>query len=273
MKDRLEDVLLGRQVAPPQDAPWVEIISLRTLGRNDNVSVRRFLAQIQADLDCEFVVVGGRSGCTRLALTVVAPSVEEARRLLVELFSSEQFRKAALNAEFTILISRDPYIRQDLKTGRVDGDIPQQGLLLFFSYAHEDQEFRDELGQHLKLLERQGLIEAWHDRMISAGSDWNSQIDARLQRAQIVLLLISASFVASDYCYDLEMEVAMRRHEERLARVIPILIRPVDLMESDIRNLQMLPRGGRPISLWANRDDAWTDVAKGIRDVVREIRQ
>jgi len=97
---------------------------------------------------------------------------------------------------------------------------------LFFSYSHEDAGLRDKLEEHLSLLKREGLIEAWHDRRITAGTEWKEAIDRHLEEADIILLLISASFMASEYCYDRELEQAMARHERQQARVIPVILRP-----------------------------------------------
>ena len=92
---------------------------------------------------------------------------------------------------------------------------------LFFSYSHKDETLRDKLANHLKLLERQGVISAWYDRDLTAGTEWAGQIDKHLESAQVILLLISADFLASDYCYDMELKRAMELHELGEARVIP----------------------------------------------------
>ena len=76
---------------------------------------------------------------------------------------------------------------------------PSQALEVFFSYAHRDEVLRDELVKHLSLLQHQGVITAWHDRKITAGTEWAGAIDAHLQSAQIILLLVSADFMASAY--------------------------------------------------------------------------
>ena len=99
---------------------------------------------------------------------------------------------------------------------------------VFFSYAHEDEVWRIELEKHLSMLQRKGFIAAWHDRKISAGMEWAREIDIHLQTSQIILLLISADFLASNYCWGVELQEAMRRHRAGTACVIPILIRPVD---------------------------------------------
>lgn len=143
---------------------------------------------------------------------------------------------------------------------------------LFYSYSHEDEPLRDQLAKHLSLLRRHGVISAWHDRMIGAGEEWKGEIDKNLDEAQVILLLISASFMASDYCHDIEMKRAMERHDAGTARVIPVILRSVDWHKSPFARLQVLPKDGKPVTLWSDRDEAFTDVAKGIRQAVEEMR-
>lgn len=140
-------------------------------------------------------------------------------------------------------------------------------LTLFYSYAHEDETLRDELGKHLKLMERQGILRSYSDRQILPGSDWRGEIDANLQNADIVLLLISPDFLASDYCYDTEMAVALRRHNLGQCVVVPVILRSVDFTRAPFARLQALPSDARPVTLWEDQDAALLDVAKGIRKI------
>jgi hypothetical protein len=142
---------------------------------------------------------------------------------------------------------------------------------VLFSYAHKDETYKDELLTHLAGLRRQKVIAAWHDRMIGAGSEWAGQIDTHLQSARVILLLINPDFIASDYCYDVEFAEAMRRHEAKEARVIPILIRPTDMVGVPFAKLQGLPKDIKPVNTWPNRDEAWLDAAKGIRRAVEAL--
>ena len=144
---------------------------------------------------------------------------------------------------------------------------------LFYSYAHADEPMRKKLEKHLATLHQQGLIASWHDRMIGAGTEWEQHIDEHLNRAQIILLLISANFLASPYCSGIEMKRAMERHEANEARVIPVILRPVHWKDVPFAKLQMLPTDGKPIasSHWHNQDEAFTNVAEGIRKVIDEL--
>jgi internalin A len=147
-----------------------------------------------------------------------------------------------------------------------------QALRLFYSYSHKDETLRDELETHLKLLQRQGLIQPWHDRRILPGDEWAGDIDDNLNRADIILLLISADFIASDYCYDLEMKRAMERHEAGEARVIPIIVRPTDWQNTPFSKLQFLPKNGKAVTQWGDRDAAWLNVETGIKQVLESSR-
>jgi len=147
---------------------------------------------------------------------------------------------------------------------------------VFFSYSHEDEKLRDELEKHLKPLERQNKIETWHDRKIDPGTDWRKELDAQLNSADIILLLVSPSFVHSDFCYCTELEQARKRHDAGEARIIPIFLRPLDLEALEgtpLQTLQGLPEPSKPITKWDNRDEAYVEVAKGIRAVVNTIQQ
>jgi TIR domain len=144
---------------------------------------------------------------------------------------------------------------------------------VFLCYAHEDEALRKELATHLGALKRQHLIDIWHDREISAGTEWAQEIDKHLNTAQIILLLVSQYFMNSDYCYLVEMERAIERHERGEARVIPVILRPVYYKKAPFAKLQPLPTNGKPIMGpgWYNLDEAFFDVAEGIRKAVEEL--
>jgi hypothetical protein len=144
---------------------------------------------------------------------------------------------------------------------------------VFYSYSHKDEDLRDRLETHLSQLQRSGLIVSWHDRRIEPGDEWRNQIDAHVRSAQIVLLLISPDFLASDYCYDVEMKLALERHTNQQAIVIPIIVRPVDWSASPFAHLQALPPNGKAVTLWANRDQAFTETARAIRNIVVRFQQ
>ncbi|MBV9688245.1 MAG: TIR domain-containing protein [Ktedonobacteraceae bacterium] len=144
---------------------------------------------------------------------------------------------------------------------------------VFISYAHADEALREELEKHLSSLQREGLIATWKDRDIVAGADWAREIDDAINSATVILLLISADFVASDYCYGIELQRALERQSRSEARVIPILLRQVDWQHLPFAHLQCLPRNACPITSWSNQDEAFADVAQGIHRVLDQLRR
>lgn len=148
---------------------------------------------------------------------------------------------------------------------------PTGAIEVFYSYSHKDEELRDQLENHLAMLRRDGIIKSWHDRRIIAGQDWGGKIDEHLNSAEIILLLVSSDFLASDYCYDIEVKQAMKRHQAGEARVIPIILRPCDWQRTPFGKVQGLPKDAKPTTRWEDRDEAFLDIAKGIRKAAEEI--
>lgn len=142
---------------------------------------------------------------------------------------------------------------------------------LFFSYSHKDEELRNELEIHLTMLKRQNIIETWHDRRIDAGQEFNHEINNNLNQANIILLLISPYFLASDYCYNIELTKAIKMHEEGEAFVIPIILHPCDWQSAPFGKLKALPTDGKPISKFPNQHDAFLDITKEIRRVAEKF--
>ncbi|WP_438036742.1 pentapeptide repeat-containing protein [Sorangium sp. So ce204] len=167
------------------------------------------------------------------------------------------------------LLSASPALRASTPSDSLLTTVP---VRLFFSYSHEDEGLRNDLEKHLAPLERDGLVRGWHDRRIAAGDEWAGQIDRNLEEADVILLLVSADFLASDYCFDREMKRALERHDAGKARVIPVLLRPTDWHSAPFARLQALPVDGKAVTSWQNQDEAWTEVAKGIRRAVDALR-
>jgi len=142
---------------------------------------------------------------------------------------------------------------------------------LFFSYSHKDEELRNELETHLALLKRQGIISSWHDRRITAGSDFDQTISSELESSQIILLLVSAHFLASDYCYEKEMTRAIEKHEDGSAAVIPVILHPCDWHSAPFGHLRATPTDGKPVSMYANQHEAFAFVAKDVREAAKSV--
>jgi internalin A len=160
--------------------------------------------------------------------------------------------------------TRGEYVTSNTRSGAAQ---------LFYSYSHKDESLRDELEAHLKLLQRQGVIHVWHDRKIEAGDDWRNALDEHLEQADLILLLISADFMNSDYCYENEMKRAMERHSKGETVVVPIIIRDVNWARAPFAKLQALPKDGVAVTRWTDRDSAWRSVSEGIENIVSNIQR
>jgi len=144
-------------------------------------------------------------------------------------------------------------------------------LKVFISYAHTDEAHRKTLAKHLSALEDEGLIVVWHDRKIKGGREWAGAIDDALHRADIVLLLISADFLDSDYCNDVELTEAIRRHDAAQARVVPVILRSCDWKHSRFARFNALPPDGVPVVEAQYPDQLFLAVAQGLRAIVAEL--
>ena len=142
---------------------------------------------------------------------------------------------------------------------------------IFISYSHEDEALLKNLEKHLVGLKHAGLITVWHGRKISAGVPWEEEIARYLSNAQIVLLLVSANFIASDYCYGVEFPRALERYEQQAARVIAIILSPCRWRDTPLSRLQVLPKGAKPVTQWADTQQAFVSITDDIAEVVKEL--
>jgi len=142
---------------------------------------------------------------------------------------------------------------------------------VFFSYSHADEGLRDQLEKQLAMLKRQGVIETWHDRRIGAGQELGQVIDDHINSDDIILLLASPDFIASDYCYDIEMKRAMERHDAGEAIVIPVILRACDWHHAPFGKLLGTPKDGKPVTQWPDRDEALLQVARAVRDAAGRV--
>jgi TIR domain len=144
---------------------------------------------------------------------------------------------------------------------------------VFISYAHEDRLLLNKLTKHLSTLQRQKIISTWYDTNISPGAGWHTQLMDHLNKSQIILLLISSDFMASDFCYSIEMMRAIERNDADEARVIPIILRSTYWKDAPFAKLQALPSEAKPITKWADTDEAFLDVVKGIRRAIDDLQK
>jgi tetratricopeptide (TPR) repeat protein len=136
--------------------------------------------------------------------------------------------------------------------------------VIFISYTRKDEQLRRELQAHLKVLSRDGLVVVWTDEDIGVGDEWRRAINDNLNRAGVILLLVSSDFINSDYC-DREVSFALERNEAGGACVIPIIVRDCDWRSQPFAKLEVLPRDGIPVRRRRSRDAVWTSVVEAIR--------
>lgn len=147
----------------------------------------------------------------------------------------------------------------------------KKGVKVFISYCHKDESYKESLDTHLALMKKSDEVSTWSDRKIIPGQEWDKEISENLESADIIIFLVSADFIASDYCFDIEVKRAMERHETGAAVVVPVLVRVCDWKATPFSKLQSLPKDTNPIKKWVDEDEAWLDVVNGIRKAAEKI--
>ncbi|MCB9267827.1 MAG: toll/interleukin-1 receptor domain-containing protein [Lewinellaceae bacterium] len=143
---------------------------------------------------------------------------------------------------------------------------------VFIAYSREDEMHLEMLRKHLSPLERTGHIKVWYDGKIQGGEVWDEAIRKELAQAEAILLLLSASAIASDYFYEQEVKEALERHQRGEARVIPFILRPCEWTITPLGALQAIPKNGKPVLSWDNPDDAYLDGVQHLKEVIKELR-
>ena len=144
------------------------------------------------------------------------------------------------------------------------------GLSVFLSYSHKDEQYLDELRPHLANLVEEGLADVWHDRAIAPGEEWEQTILEALEQADVIVLLISSDFNASKFCRQVEMKGAVERHHEGTATVIPVVIRHIERLPEEIAHIQSLPKDLKPLTSFKPRDKGYVAIVHGIRSVLKK---
>jgi hypothetical protein len=144
---------------------------------------------------------------------------------------------------------------------------------VFFSYSHKDEALMHRVRKQLVLFDRQGRIAKWWDRKIDAGGQWKEEIHRELLSSKIVLLLVSPNFLASDYCYEIELAQAMKQHEEKKSIVVPVILRPCAWQSASFGRFQAVPKDGKAITQWKDRDEACLDVATRVMKIVKRLEK
>lgn len=147
----------------------------------------------------------------------------------------------------------------------------EASIKVFMSYSHEDEKYKEKLDKHLAVLKRNKKIKTWNDRKLVPGKDIDKEIGKSLVEADIIILLLSADFFASEYCYCTEMTKALELYEEGQNMIVPVIVRSCDWLGSPLAKLVALPKDGKAIDKWEDEDEACMDVVAGIKKVIEEI--
>lgn len=240
-----------------------------------------FFADFQVDID-DSRYSEGHSGskANRLRSFLKQESYYLVGRVIHELIEyAESYRPGHPKAEVCRAIARRLLATEDLLAGTQQGSEYGHRIELvrqpdnrpaeiFLSYAHEDEQLVDIVRQQFVVYERLGYVMVWYDRRIPAGDEWRARIDEKIFRAHGILLFLSPDFLASRYCYEIEGEIALQRHREGNARVIPVILRPCDWVVTPFGQLQALPKDGTPLSQFDDKDQAALKVARGVLDSI-----
>lgn len=142
---------------------------------------------------------------------------------------------------------------------------------IFIAYSRKDAEYSDELRTHFTPLERSRKVTIWFDGKIEPGALWETAIKKRLHSVDIILLLVSASAIASDYFCEEEMKDALERHRLGTTKVVPFILRPCTWQATPLAKLQVIPKDGKPVSTWNDRDEAYSDAINRLREMVNNM--
>lgn len=259
-----------KTVTEPQKGEEFVIVLNGTI---DEVDAQRLQAIVdhlrQITGDVSLTLKNIEKGSIRLTLD----GDDKVSRLMQSLYERGQLREVDGLPVLSLEIVDNDGKKSNLESGKdQEENAPCQKLIqLFISYAHEDEELRQAMEAHLSVLKRQGVLSVWTDRAIVAGEEWEGLIDKNLESADIILLLVSAYFVASDYCYAREMQRALELHKSGNAAVIPVIARPVDWSSTPFSKLTVLPTNAQPVTSWSDEHAAWTNIATGIRRTIERL--
>jgi tetratricopeptide (TPR) repeat protein len=194
--------------------------------------------------------------------------IQRMQRFMKEENLEEPEFKLGEDKTFTVVLNRPKYFSLEASPSTTK---QKNAFEVFISYSHQDQSLRNELDTHLANLKRQAIITSWYDGDIKPGEELQPQIIEHLNSAQIILLLISPDFLASDFCYSIEMKKAIAKHEANQARVIPIILRSTNCKGAPFEKIQALPMDGKPVTDWPNQDNAFLDIVRGIRKAIDDL--
>lgn len=185
----------------------------------------------------------------------------------------EKIRSLMKSGAMPLISGAPPLAAEALGEGGPPGHARPGAIDAFISYSPADMSFCDELLIHLSMMRRQGLIHEWHERLVTAGAETDEAIKQWLSRSELFMTLLSADYIASDRCFDTQLQAALEKHEAQTGCLVPILVRACDWAHPPFSHLSTLPRNGTPVGSSGNRDEAWAEVVREIRTIVERLRE
>jgi internalin A len=189
---------------------------------------------------------------------------------------AESMKNLAEGVPFSLCIKTKKRIKLDYMSQHLLSDSNQRPLRVFFSYSHKDEEYRDELDVHFAMLRNRGLVETWHDRKIIPGEEWDDTIKQQLQEADLVLLMISADFLHSNYIMNEELKILRERHQKgENFDTIPIFTRECDTEGFEFLKYQGAQQDKQSEMPWiaaaTNRDAVYTAIVKRVKLAMEKL--
>lgn len=136
---------------------------------------------------------------------------------------------------------------------------------VFISYSHCDEHYKNRLDKALYALKRNNRITVWEDRLLVAGQAWEQELFEKLEEAEVILMILSDDYIASDFCYSREFKYVLDSHKRKSKVLIPIIVRPCSWQDLEFGAIQAVPKDGTPINTYTNEDLAWHEVVQAIK--------
>jgi uncharacterized protein YjbI with pentapeptide repeats len=156
---------------------------------------------------------------------------------------------------------------------KLEEDSGDKLIRIFISYSRIDKNLMNELAPHLELTEYKGKIKVWYDKGIEAGIEWDKEIKENLEMADIILLLVSKSYLESEYISNVELKYANECIKTKKARVVPVILEDINMKNMPFKQIQVLPEDALPVMRWNDRNEAWKSVAKEIMNTAESVRK
>ncbi|MGB0840443.1 MAG: toll/interleukin-1 receptor domain-containing protein, partial [Chitinophagales bacterium] len=141
---------------------------------------------------------------------------------------------------------------------------------IFVCYHSEDEVYKEALNKHLTPLVRLQKVTLWDKSYINAGEQYEDKIFQELEKANLVLCLISSDFIADDFCYSSQLKRILTAHKKGVQKIIPIKIRNARWQKLPLAQLKAFP-DKKWVGTNPKNDDAWVEVVEGVERLIEEV--